>query len=141
MEVHKQQRMKQKIIRLERKVWKSSSPTWCPRLVHWGQVAQTTQFSFKYTPLQQFHSLFGQHLFQCFTTFAVKFVFALVLSLSTLKTNLTMPSHPFSSILVGGNNEISPKLSFLQYDQTNFFQLFLVHHMLQSRHHLGPPQG
>lgn len=48
-----------------------------------------------------------------------------------------MPSHPSSGILVDGNNEISPELSFLQYDQTIFFQLFLVHHVLQPCHHLG----
>lgn len=52
-----------------------------------------------------------------------------------------MPSHAPSSILVDGNNEISPELSFLQYDLTNFIQLFLVHHMLRPCHHLGePPQ-
>lgn len=52
-----------------------------------------------------------------------------------------MSSLPPSSLLVDGNNEISPELSFLQYDQTNSLRLFLVHHMLQPYHHLGgPPQ-
>lgn len=140
MEVHKQQRMKQKIIRLERTseslLVQSGAPDWSIE----GRLLRLLSSVLK-IPHYGNSKASLENLFHCFTTFAVKFLFPLVLSLSTLdKTNLTMPSHPFSSILVDGNNEISPKLSFLQHDQTNFFQLFLVHHMLQSCYHLGPPQ-